>query len=171
MINAFSWLPLVKNCPPWAQHIALYVFAQVILLALVLAYFGIWPYTPAAPSTAQQGRTIDLSPVMAQCAVVPIKTSRKPEAFVSEWVRALIRMQAERNQYDLVTLVKTHGARWRGLTAAEQIDEARFTLACLQAATYIEVTDTGRKQTYWGESIANADIRFRPDWFKLIGQK
>jgi hypothetical protein len=71
-------------------------------------------------------------PNQAQTCGPSLSTTIKPAIFVPQWVSVLNRMREERNTHDLINLMSVWGRTPVGRGGTELIDEALFTLNCLE---------------------------------------
>lgn len=81
------------------------------------------PYaSPVAPGPENQAQTCGPS----------LSTTIKPAVFVPQWIPVLNRMREERNIHDIRNLMSVWGRTPVGREGTELIDEAIFTLNCLE---------------------------------------
>lgn len=71
-------------------------------------------------------------PHRAETCGPSLSTTIKPAIFVPQWVSVLNRMREERNIYDITNLMSVWGRTPVGRGGTELIDEALFTLNCLE---------------------------------------
>lgn len=85
---------------------------------------------------------------------------RQPKVFVPAWLGALNSLRKERTIHDLRNLFEVWGRIPVGIQGKDLIQEAAFTLKCLEGEGEIRVENLGTSSTYWGENFENQRIDF-----------
>ena len=68
------------------------------------------------------------------------------------------RLRDERTTYDLRNLFEVWGRIPVGLTGKDLIQEAAYTLKCLEEEGLLKMEKPGVNSTYWGENFENQTI-------------
>ncbi len=102
----------------------------------------------------------DMSTVAHRCEVVITTLKRRPEEFVPLWVSALNSLRNTRTTYDLQNLFEVWGRVPVGLTGKDLVEEARFTIRCLEKEGSLKVEKLDSPGQYWGVMFENQKLVF-----------
>ena len=90
----------------------------------------------------------------------PSFTTKRPAAkFVRDWVSVVRSLPTERNTHDLRNLLGLWVRRRDGTEPKDLIEEATFTLKCMEQAGELKLEMLGTT-TYWGTMFENLGITF-----------
>ena len=106
---------------------------------------------------AQSGNTRTLA-LRCEGGITTLK--RRPEQFVSHWISALNSLRNTRTSYDLQNLFEVWGRVPVGLTGKDLVEEATFTISCLEKEGYLKVEKLDAPGHYWGVIFENQKIAF-----------
>lgn len=102
----------------------------------------------------------NMSTVALRCEGVITALKRHPEEFVSLWISALNSLRNKRTIYDLQNLFEVWGRVPGGLTGKDLVEEATFTISCLEKEGYLKVEKLDSPGHYWGVMFENQKIVF-----------
>jgi len=104
---------------------------------------------------------LDDAATLAQtCDQSSATLKRKPDTFVAAWLSALNRLRHERNIHDLQNLFEVWGRIPVGLIGKDLIEEASFTLKCLESRGQVKIENLNSNGLYWGVNFENQRIVF-----------
>lgn len=86
---------------------------------------------------------------------------RRPETFVAMWLSALNNLRHEGSIHDLQNLFEVWGRIPVGLTGKDLIEEATFTIKCLENRGQVRMEKLDTNGLYWGVTFENQRIIFR----------
>ena len=98
--------------------------------------------------------------LLAPCHQSTAGLKRQPKVFFLTWHSVLERLRNERNTYDLRNLFEVWGRIPVGLTGKDLIQEATYTLKCLEEESLLKMEKLAVTSRYWGEDFENQTITF-----------
>lgn len=98
--------------------------------------------------------------LLTPCQQSTAGLKRQPKVFFLSWRTVLEHLRNERNTYDLRNLFEVWGRIPVGLTGKDLIQEATFTLKCLEEEGLLKMEKLGATSRYWGEDFENQLITF-----------
>ena len=162
----------------WSQRkrkMAPYLFIAIgvlmVITGTVLLYLREQAETsPVVPEANEQKASDQVARLIVLCKETDptyTKLQRRPEAFFGYWLGSLLKMKAERANFDLLNLAQVTMRFRDGPDSKGLIDEAVYVLQCLDRNGYLKAEPTDKKARYWGVDFDNQVIRFSERWREL----
>jgi pimeloyl-ACP methyl ester carboxylesterase len=115
---------------------------------------------PPSNSIAELRMLDDAATLAKTCDQSRATLKRRPETFVAAWLSALNSLRHDRNIHDLQNLFEVWGRIPVGLTGKDLIEEATFTIKCLESSGQVKIEMLYSSGLYWGVTFENQRIVF-----------
>ena len=115
---------------------------------------------PPSNSITEPRMLDDVATLAQTCDQSRTTLKRRPETFVAAWLSALNSLRHERNIHDLQNLFEVWGRIPVGLTGNDLIEEATFTIKCLERRGQVKMEKLNSNGQYWGVTFENQKIVF-----------
>jgi len=117
--------------------------------------------------TQRSDAGLTLQPERLNSVVLPDQCRRdgsflkqRAEVVFPTWVAILKSLRQKRNSYDLQNLLEVNGRPLVGQTGKDLVDEASFTIKCLEGEGALRLNSTGARGMWWGQSFDNLKIEY-----------
>lgn len=115
---------------------------------------------PPSNSITEPRMLDDVATLAQTCDQSRTTLKRRPETFVAAWLSALNSLRHQRNIHDLQNLFEVWGRIPVGLTGKDLIEEATFTIKCLESRGQVKMEKLNSNGRYWGVTFENQKIVF-----------
>ena len=113
------------------------------------------------------GDTNIVGTLIQKCGQPSSKLKRRSEIFIPRWLSVLNYLRNERTTYDLQNLAEVMGRSLVGLSGQDLIEEAKFTIHCLESEGYLKIEKANSTGQWWGVSFENIRFEFEERWGHL----